>query len=371
MNQQMFLKMINAAIKEETLNLSDIDEEFIRVAKEQTFQPMLYTVTKDPKYRKYYIQSALIHEKFNRVGQLVDDILNEAKIPHIFLKGYELQNLYPDPNLRMMGDIDILVDQKDHNKAEKFLIANGNFAKGKDDEHHLKLFKENITIELHHNLFEDFRETSTFFSTPFDNTFAINKFRLQLNIDYYFIYIVSHYAKHICAGAGLREIIDIYLFLRLKDINLNFVENELNKLGLSKFYNMILNELYIIFGYNNCSMKINNNVHHMISYSLNCGIHGYGEKHDMNQISKNILRISKGNKINFLFTRLFIPLKELFEKYPWTKSIILIPFGYIYRFFFLIVNKKSDLKKAIQYKKTKDFYLLKSLDLITDNDKIF
>lgn len=367
---KLFLKMIDASINNKVLDLSNISEDFIRIAKEQTFLPFLYVASKNKLYKKYYFQSQLIHEKFNKIGEKIDQVLNDNKINHIFLKGYEIQKLYPDENLRMLGDIDLLVESKDHQKAVSVLIENG-FEKGPDDPHHMVLIKNNVLIELHHNLFEDFRRTVSFFSTPFEFTKKSNYFRKYLIDEYNFLYIVAHYAKHICVGAGLRGLIDIYLFIKNKDLDFNFINLQLQNLGLAKFYNMILSEIFIIFGYKDKYLSFNDQAMSMIEYSLKCGIHGQGNNHNMNYASKTITRFNQGNKFKYLLSKLFISPKDLFKKYPWTKTIILIPFGYIYRFFYLLIKKSDNLNDALHYKKSDDFYLLKSLDLIKNDGKSF
>ena len=367
MNQQLFLEMIDAAINGKTIDLLEVDEEFINVAKEQTFLPFLYVASKDKKYKKYYIQSVLIHERINEVGKLIDDILNEAKITHIFLKGYELQNLYPDPNLRMMGDIDVLVKPEDYDKALKLLL-NNNFKTLLESEKDYELSYNNINVELHHKLFEDFRILKDFFNKPFENTISNELYNYKFDDNYNFIYIVGHYAKHINMGAGLREIIDIYLLLKNKKIDIDYIQNVFKEFKLDKFFNMILNELSVIFNYKDIAYIENKDTNKMISYCLQCGIHGFAND-NTTHIANEINNLNNGNKIKFVFKKLFIPINQLFSLYPWSKLIITIPFAYIYRLFYLLVNKNKELKKAIKYKKDENYYLLKSLNLNTiDNN---
>lgn len=361
MNQQLFLEMIDAAINGKTIDLSEADEEFIRVAKEQTFLPFLYVASKDKKYKKYYIQSVLIHERINEVGKLIDNILNEAKIPHIFLKGYELQNLYPDPNLRMMGDIDILVKQEDYDKSKSILIKN-NFILNSIIETHAEFLYSKITIEIHNKLFHDSMIAYKFFK---QNDLFINSTN-----ELYLAYIICHYAKHFSKGAGLRPIVDIYLFMKKKKINFKTLNTLLEELGLAKFYSNIMNTITIIFHDNTLQNNLDINLAlDTIYYSLQSGIHGFGQNSNIenNQIS----RIGKGSKIKYILNRLFIPLSELFIKYPIAKCIITIPICYIYRFFYLLFNRKKELHKALSYKKDSYFVLLKDLGLIKKGDKIY
>ena len=361
MNQQLFLEMIDAAINGKTIDLSEVDEEFIKVAKEQTFLPFLYVASKDKKYKKYYIQSVLIHERINEVGKLIDNILNEAKIPHIFLKGYELQNLYPDSNLRMMGDIDVLVKPEDYDKALKLLL-NNNFQTILESEKDYELSYNNINVELHHKLFEDFRILKDFFNKPFENTISNELYNYKFDDNYNFIYIVGHYAKHINMGAGLREIIDIYLLLKNKKLDIEYIKNMFKEFKLDKFFNMILNELSLIFNYKDIAYIENKDTNKMISYCLQCGIHGFA-KDNTTHIANEINNLNSGNKFSFLLKKLFIPIKQLFKLYPWSKLIITIPFAYIYRFFFLLINRKNKLKEVVNYKKDENYYLLESLGL--------
>ncbi len=351
MNQQLFLEMIDAAINGKTIDLSEVDEEFIKVAKEQTFLPFLYVASKDKKYKKYYIQSVLIHERINEVGKLIDDILNEAKIPHIFLKGYELQNLYPDPNLRMMGDIDVLVNQNDF-KQVCFILKENKFSENGSTGHDKTFSIKNIKVEIHFLLMS---------KNEFGDKFFTKKIQ-EFNNEYYFVYIVAHYAKHFSKGAGIREIIDIYLLLKNYNYDFNIINNYLNQLNLEKFYYLLEDEMNFIFN-NKIKIKNMKNCEYALQCSLKFGIHGFGTQSNFysNLLSSN----KKYTKTRILFKRLFIERKELISIYPWAKFFPLIPFAYLFRFFFLLFNKKKNLKDLYKSKKEDKFVqLLDDLDIL-------
>ena len=58
--------------------------------------------------RDYYAYIAAdIQQK--TAADLIDNLLNERGIDHIFLKGNNLKPLYPETYMRGMGDIDVLV----------------------------------------------------------------------------------------------------------------------------------------------------------------------------------------------------------------------------------------------------------------------
>lgn len=367
MYRDIILQIIDAAINSKTLDLSNYinDQEFMRIMKEQTFLPFLYKVDKRKEFRKYYYQSCLIHEKFNEVGKIVDDILTQNNIPHVFLKGYELQNIYPDPNLRMLGDIDLLVPEDKYNLSIDILKNNG-FIGNEENGLHIELYKDNVEIELHHKLVNEGRYDEFFFRHPFDN---LKDNSNHFNDNYNFLYIIAHYTEHIVQGAGLRPLIDIYLMLKKYNLDFEYINKSLKSMGLDKFYNMILNEISIIFNYNEIPFTKNKQVLDMIDYSLKSGIHGFGHE-AKDSTTKNIERENNGNKIKKIFKSLFIPLKRLFELYPWSKLIITIPFAYLFRFFYLLKNRRNKLKETISYKQDDSFKLLQSLGLYSD-DKYF
>ncbi len=363
MNQQLFLEMIDAAINGKTIDLSEVDEEFIRVAKEQTFLPFLYVASKDKKYKKYYIQSVLIHERINEVGKLIDNILNESKIPHIFLKGYELQNLYPDPNLRMMGDIDLIVKPEDFDKAKNKLQENS-FQILDDDLHHLHMKKNNIEIELHHNLFEDTRYLCSYFSSPFDNATIIEKNNYSLNDNYNLIYLLGHYAKHLNEGEGIRPIIDIY-FLIKKEKQFK-IPSDIKKLNLDALFEMILSSIKIIFNEKIIDFKFNQYTQDFINYLFESGIHG--KNNNLEQVTNNDVQ-KTSSKFKYLLSKLFCPISTLFKIYPWSKLIVTIPFAYFARLIHLIKTKKKKLKYALNSKEKNYSNMFKSIKIMSTNNR--
>jgi hypothetical protein len=86
-------------------------------------------------------------------------LFDENDIPCVILKGCAAAIYYPNPHLRAMGDIDILVPRDKFFEAAKVLEANGFFYEhGKDEsgklaknERHFGYNKNGIEFELHHH----------------------------------------------------------------------------------------------------------------------------------------------------------------------------------------------------------------------------
>ena len=349
MEQNKYLDIVcqvmNAAMKGEHLDLSDYvnDKEFLRIMEEQTFQPFLYKVDKRPEFRKYYIQASLINDKFDKIGNKIKEIFDANNIDHIFLKGFELKKLYPDPCIRQMGDIDILVREEDHEKAINVLKESG-FKQGKILTHHTEFKYQGIEIELHNKLIDEGEKYEEYLYNPFSKSINKNNNTYILNDDFNLLFLVIHYIKHLKKGEGLRELCDLYFMFSSLNIDLSNLLNFINKEKLTAFFDCLLTQLNFIFSFDKIPYNRSEHFSELISYSISSGAHGFGEEQMQFQ---NQFKNTKKTKFSYLLSRLFIPLSELFQKYPWTKSIILIPIGYIVRFFFLLKYRKDKLNIII------------------------
>ena len=124
--KELLFSIVKAGMLGEKIDLSSLEEnsDLMRVIKEQTFQPFLYYVSKDARFKKYYLTSYLAIENFDKLGNFIKKIFDDAGIDHVFLKGFELRRLFKDKALRLSGDIDVLVRNKDYRKAKEILVNN-------------------------------------------------------------------------------------------------------------------------------------------------------------------------------------------------------------------------------------------------------
>lgn len=348
MDRELLFKLMNSAIKGETLpqNLAEgIDKEALLLLKEQTFLPFLYPVFSDERFIDYYVQSFAIHERFNYIIEKIKEVLSAEKIKHIFLKGSELKALYPDENLRALGDIDFLVEEKDYWRARRVLQKSG-FSLKNVQENETLMEYDNLTVELHNKLYPNESAGSKYFSEPFSHAEKVCGFTYRLENNYNYLYVITHYVKHLSLGAGLRPLCDIFLMTTKLDLDFSKIQAGLKELKFDKFFNTLLHELNIVFGYNELPFEPNEWTDKLLEYSISSGIHGHGKNGD--SVGNAIINIFGGSKIKYLWKRLFIPIKYLFLRYPWTKSIILIPFGYLYRFIELLIKRGDKLKAIIE-----------------------
>lgn len=77
-------------------------------------------------------------------------LMESCGIPCVILKGSSSAANYPNPSLRIMGDIDILVSPEHQAAAVEILQKNG-YGEILDESHHchMTISKNNITVEVH------------------------------------------------------------------------------------------------------------------------------------------------------------------------------------------------------------------------------
>ena len=196
---QEFIKCLKAYIKNEKINKIDNDKDLINLALEQSLQTILYPVYNDKSYKKYYIGWVVKQEEFLSLQNEITNIFNADNINHLYFKGSVLCNLYDDPSIRTRGDIDVYVGHDNLINAKKILLENDYMLDNGDNLHHINFKKNNISIELHFNLFDE--EVSNKWIKYFDNPFElsnINKGTLyQFNDTEHFLYCLCHFAKHL------------------------------------------------------------------------------------------------------------------------------------------------------------------------------
>ena len=96
--------------------------------------------------KKYYFDFLALVSKSIARNEFTLDILDEAMkngIDICILKGVVVASLYANPDYRISGDTDILINKKDEKKMAKFLMSKGYDVKKRDkNDHHMKAYHQ-------------------------------------------------------------------------------------------------------------------------------------------------------------------------------------------------------------------------------------
>ena len=168
------------------------------------------------RVRRTALASAKSFEQRLHFQQEIIALLETHTISCAVLKGTSVSCLYPDPGLRVSGDVDLLVDKEKLFAAGNLLEENG-FIRIHEDERHFCFQKENIEVEIHPSV-------TIFPNTPKGSfSYAYMQKALQhtttaqfnginfpvLSGVYQLIALLAHMEHHlISSGIGLRQVCD-------------------------------------------------------------------------------------------------------------------------------------------------------------------
>lgn len=136
-------------------------------------------------------------------------------VPYVVLKGLSVARYYPNPEYRMMGDIDIMTHHEDYYIACKELLSNGYIEtttiKDSSFGRHRSFRKNRINIEIHafFAIMNDPQRAEWLDNLIIQN---INPSHILPDLVNGLV-ILSHIDQHMEEGVGLRQIIDWMMFV--------------------------------------------------------------------------------------------------------------------------------------------------------------
>ncbi len=149
-------------------------------------------------------------------------LLEENGVRCVIIKGMASAMYYPDPFLRLCGDIDFLVKRKDFDRTAEILEANGFEASASshaDGAHHSGYVKASVVYELHRRIpivDEKNEELLRLFEEGIDQRIECGIGGLdfptlphRLNG----VVLLFHINQHLRVGLGLRQILDWMMFV--------------------------------------------------------------------------------------------------------------------------------------------------------------
>ncbi len=130
-----------------------------REARVQTVLPLVYSALTETeraqispdeqkKWRQALFSTIATNEQVLYEQEQVIACFAEHSIPCVILKGKGSALNYPDPSLRVLGDIDLLVGLSDVDKASQLLKDMG-YCEEHDGQLHRSFHKDKVIVELH------------------------------------------------------------------------------------------------------------------------------------------------------------------------------------------------------------------------------
>ena len=344
----------------------ELDYKYIaKKIKEQKMDAIVYSAFEALKIdhpivnflKKRYVGTTVVSINQELEYQKLIELFTKNNIDFAPLKGTFTKRYYPNPNMRLMGDIDVLIPYDKRKEVHNLLLKNG-YSNEKDSNlsSHHELFTHDKygVFEIHFRLMSK-KECKTDFLD--DNVWSEISNHI-ISTEFNLVYQLAHYANHFAnGGASFKSMLDIGLILLKEKMDEEKLKELLIKTDYYNFYCNIIQIFNTLFKQNVLSFENRlkeEEISEITDFIFKCGDFGFGEENNFNT-TKTINGLSKKNKLGF-FSKLSYMISLVCIPYSKFKELskavkycpILLPFGWIVRFFKYAFTYKGRIKEKLQ-----------------------
>jgi len=261
---------------------------------------------------QHILKAVYRYERLRYEYEKLCDTLEKEQIPFLPLKGSVIRKYYPEAWMRTSCDIDILVHEKDSEKAASILVNEHGYRYHEKDSHDISLFTPiNNHIELHYDLVEEgiANQSSTVLKSVWDTATVREGFSFwyEMPDEMFYFYHIAHMAKHFeNGGCGIRPFLDLWILDNVQEADKEKRDELLAQGKLLKFADATRKLSRIWFAdeqYDSVSGQ-------MEDYILRGGVYGNNENRIMVQQQKT------GGRIGYALSRIFLPYDVIKFHYP-------------------------------------------------------
>lgn len=270
--------------------------------------------------------------------------LESRGVDYCPLKGWFTRELYPEPSMRVMSDVDILVRPCDRPVSKQIMEELGytciRYNTADDD----KYKRNGLLIEFHTGLDSDGVADPSRYEDPWKLTKRLTEHGFRMTAEEAYLYTAAHAMKHFMnMGLGIRVLVDIYLYLKKGGLDTDLVERGAEELGIQRFLHVLQKTALAAFG----GEEFDPDSAEVLRFMLACGAGGTSEIYE----NSRMLRLGGGkpSKGKYMLRRVFPSLEEMkkrdgiLKKHPQ-----LLPVMYVRRWFQLLFSKRERLNNGLQ-----------------------
>lgn len=280
-------------------------------------------------------------------GNLVLESLSHSGLECIALKGWELKNLYPNPNMRQMSDIDILVRPFEYDSIKEIMRRLGFEYGRKSSWKHDSFRKDRVHIEMHKRLTDDSKSIRQWETEMWERSVTDHEHIYKMSIEDFYIYHFIHlYNDFLNGSLGLRRIIDTWVLLK-QPKNDEFITDKLNQFGLSTFHDRIAKLSKVLMG----EEETDENSEIIMNHAFTVGIYGDGKSYKTGRIvSMSRTGNIRSGKFKSWVSAIFLPIDRMKAQFPMLeKRPILLPYYWIKRIIFYLSGNLKTSKQMLDY----------------------
>ena len=291
------------------------DEEHLKVAEKCMFD----AVYRDMKNEYTYKFAA--------------ELLIDAEIPFVPLKGIIIKKVYPESWMRTSCDTDLLVKKKDFDRAVVLLENNGFAVDGDINYHDVSLLYDDTNLELHFSICENMKNIDSVLKNVWENVNRVSDFKYLENHDFFVFHHIAHMSYHFLAGGcGIRPFLDLWLLRKNNFYDRERVSEFCRAAKIYDFYKATESMASVWFegaDHNDITKKVE-------KYVLTGGAYGYFPN------NAAAYTVRQGGKVRYLLSMAFPRYTNMKVMYPvLNKAPYLLPLCYVHRLFEKTVGKSS------------------------------
>lgn len=279
--------------------------------------------------RRICMNTIAVCSKRYAMAEELTAVLAKEKIDHILMKGFELRNLYPVPELRTFNDIDIVIRPEDRQRSHKIMLELG-FRARTDWEPVYSYVRGEEHYEFHTRIMEmdDSRDAAfqAYFHDLWNHTRQVSPHSYRFSPEYHALYLLAHIAKHVhSAGAGIRMYMDMAVFLRHNRHTLDWkwLEKQIRVLKLSRFADVVFAAVKEWFGVdcplarNTVSKEILND---FLVFTMEAGVFGHFGRDNATARMKNEQNTDPTSRVKKALQRTFPEARAIEKRYTYLQD---------------------------------------------------
>lgn len=328
-------------------NKDDINwGEVIGIARKHQIQSILYFQCKsipkiEEELRSDYLNCLYHYIQIQETQKELQTIIGTQQC--LFFKGMSVANLYPNPPLRSMGDIDVLVNPDHLEHIDQILISNHFMNKERNKDEWIYI-RNQICVEVHTSLMHHDQKNYRYFSNPWLHADGEKR-----DWEYWFLYLLSHLRAHLVAGGvGIRQFYDLAVVIKSNNLDFQRISKETKKMGIDRFTEKIYALLSQWFGVDVPNINLDDGFIEMATDEIiENGVFGNQQDHDIKMGIARTLANREGNyqtaRFMYVCSKLF-PSYEVLCEYSYCGFLkgkkYLLPFAWLYRWLISISDSR-------------------------------
>ena len=338
-------------------------EEAFGILRRQSMAPLAYegavqcgVPAENPVMQKMLMicyQNLMQHELQMRAVNRILEAFEANKIPHMPVKGCNMKKLYPKPELRAMGDADILIHPQDHGRIRTVMTALG-FDFLSENDHVFEWNSKDLYVELHKSLVPvDDEDYYAYYNTGWQLAVQGSGYRHDLSTEDAYIFIFTHFARHYRRGGiGCRHVVDLFVYRRaFPNMDMDYIRRELTKLHLQEFHENVLRMLDVWF----LGVDQDETTDLITAFIFSGGNWGTMEAETYSREVKKARKTGavKNTVLKSALTTFFPPISQLSYRYtiirkcPW-----LLPIIWVVRWVDILLFRPQKIRKRVHILQT-------------------